>query len=136
MIPDAEIHSADPERESPRKQRRRRRNARPRERVKVTYADGSVQWKDARAFKGAKGRKKRPAQPSAYQRYLRSPEWRKRRRAALERDRHACQWCGCRYRLQVHHLTYERFGNERLEDLVTLCDDCHKGVHVAEREAA
>ncbi|WP_416212660.1 HNH endonuclease [Nostoc sp. DedQUE04] len=33
--------------------------------------------------------------------------------------------------LQVHHLTYENHGkeHEHLEDLITLCDDCHKKQH-------
>jgi hypothetical protein len=32
--------------------------------------------------------------------------------------------------LEVHHLTYDRFGgNERLEDLQTLCRDCHRTWH-------
>lgn len=30
--------------------------------------------------------------------------------------------------LDVHHLTYDRFGREELDDLVLLCRDCHKEV--------
>jgi hypothetical protein len=31
--------------------------------------------------------------------------------------------------LDVHHLTYVRFGHERLEDLLTLCRPCHDAAH-------
>jgi phage terminase large subunit GpA-like protein len=27
---------------------------------------------------------------------------------------------------EVHHLTYERFGHERMADLVVLCESCHE----------
>ena len=37
--------------------------------------------------------------------------------------------CGVKHRLQVHHLTYERLGNERDEDLKVLCWACHEREH-------
>jgi phage terminase large subunit GpA-like protein len=38
-----------------------------------------------------------------------------------------CERCGERTRrLEVHHLTYERFGRELLMDLQALCEPCHK----------
>lgn len=63
-----------------------------------------------------------------YQDYLRSKEWDQRRREALER-RSKCWICSSDENLQVHHLTYERLGHEYLEQLETLCDTCHRGVH-------
>jgi hypothetical protein len=63
-----------------------------------------------------------------YQEYLRSPEWRRKREKRLELDLYLCQKCGKtskEYRLEVHHLTYERLGRERMEDLQTLCILCH-----------
>ncbi len=63
-----------------------------------------------------------------YEEYLRSPEWRRKRARRLKLDRNACQKCGAtskEYRLEVHHLTYERLGDERMEDLQTLCVLCH-----------
>ncbi len=44
---------------------------------------------------------------------------------AIERDNHKCIECGAGESLQVHHLTYENEGHEKLEDLVTLCRGCH-----------
>lgn len=35
--------------------------------------------------------------------------------------------------VQLHHLTYERIGDERLTDLRPLCIRCHALVHVLER---
>lgn len=33
------------------------------------------------------------------------------------------------YRLEVHHLTYERIGHEHPDDLIVLCPACHADVH-------
>lgn len=44
-----------------------------------------------------------------------------RRIAVLHRDNYTCQCCGKKNcRLEVHHVK---------ENLITLCEDCHKGVH-------
>ena len=64
----------------------------------------------------------------SYERYMLSPEWRRKREQRLEFDQHTCQGCGAtskQYRLEVHHLTYERLENELIEDLQTLCVLCH-----------
>lgn len=67
-----------------------------------------------------------------YDRYLASPEWARKRAAALGRDRGLCCGCGVKPATQVHHLTYARVGREMLFDLVSVCDVCHDIVH-AER---
>lgn len=51
--------------------------------------------------------------------------WQQRKAAALERAEYACQVCNSRNSLQVHHRTYERYGNERPADLTVLCAFCH-----------
>ena len=64
----------------------------------------------------------------SYEDYLRSPAWRHKRERRLKLDGYTCQQCGktsMDYRLEVHHLTYERLGHERMEDLLTLCILCH-----------
>jgi len=64
----------------------------------------------------------------AYQRYMASDEWRQlRTRKIAEVGR--CQDCGATDRLEAHHLTYERFGHERPEDLQVLCHFCHMSEH-------
>ena len=61
-----------------------------------------------------------------YQQYLQTPEWFARRTAALRRAGYRCQLCNRTGRLEVHHRTYERRGNESPEDLIVLCDECHR----------
>lgn len=65
-----------------------------------------------------------------YQTYLKSRKWDTIRRKVLKRDEYRCQ---LNYShtgpLHVHHKTYERIGKERLSDLITLCESCHKMVH-------
>ena len=66
--------------------------------------------------------------------YYRSEAWRERRRERRERDGHRCVVCGFNYKryLVCHHITYKNFGNEPLEDLRTVCADCHRTASAAE----
>ena len=64
-----------------------------------------------------------------YRRYLRSAHWRTLRQQVLRRAGGRCETCGRAGRLEVHHLMYERRGNELLGDLRALCRDCHRDVH-------
>lgn len=54
-----------------------------------------------------------------------------RREAVLYRDNYTCQCCGKKNcRLEVHHIKFRRNGGtDDEENLITLCEDCHKGVH-------
>lgn len=65
----------------------------------------------------------------AYHEYLLSEEWAETRQRALERAMFRCQSCGSRDRLQAHHRTYERVGEESADDLIVLCAICHEKVH-------
>jgi hypothetical protein len=67
-----------------------------------------------------------------YQEYLRSEEWKQKRSEVLYRDGNCCQLCGDEDNLRVHHLTYNRVGDEALFDLVTLCSHCHANEHSKE----
>ena len=40
------------------------------------------------------------------------------------------------YRLEVHHLTYERVGHEHPDDLIVLCPACHAAAHGLEHHDA
>ncbi len=88
----------------------------------------------------------------AYEDYLASSRWRHVRRQALARARWRCQNPACPddavrwltdveisemavpYPLEVHHLTYERLGHERPDDLLVLCERCHSVEHGREPE--
>lgn len=69
-----------------------------------------------------------------YAAYIDSPTWAARRRRwfADERKagrRPACVVCGAGERLELHHLTYERLGSERHDDLAALCSADHAALH-------
>lgn len=74
-----------------------------------------------------------------YLSYLRSSEWKKRRKQALEWAGYQCQHCGdVSVGLHAHHVNYERLGEELQRDLLVLCEMCHDAEHRrldAEREA-
>lgn len=65
----------------------------------------------------------------AYREYIQSEAWRLKSRERLELDGYCCQGCGSRKRIRVHHVTYARFGNERITDLVSVCGECHDLIH-------
>ena len=83
-----------------------------------------------------------------YQRYLESAHWKKTRAAKLVLAGHRCEFrpirgehpkhgylygdrCGDSRKLQVHHLSYERIGAERDEDLEVLCKFHHLVRHAS-----
>lgn len=67
---------------------------------------------------------------TAYNIYVTSAAWGKKRRARLEIDQYRCTRCLSVSRLEIHHKTYRRIGWEDVEnDLVTLCINCHTAEH-------
>jgi DnaB-like helicase N terminal domain len=64
-----------------------------------------------------------------YQNYLRSDEWRAKRRLVMDRCGGLCEGCRNAPVSEVHHLTYEHVGDELLFELVGLCRECHQRVH-------
>lgn len=54
-----------------------------------------------------------------------------RRSAVLHRDNYTCQCCGKKNcRLEVHHIVFRsNGGTDDEENLITLCKECHDGVH-------
>lgn len=64
-----------------------------------------------------------------HKKYIQTEKWKLIRQQALERDGGKCAICGSNNRLEVHHMTYDNWKDEKLEDLVTLCKVCHRVVH-------
>lgn len=64
-----------------------------------------------------------------YEDYIKSDEWKKRREWALYFWEYRCSLCFSEDDLQVHHRTYQRLGNENLNDLIVLCKSCHERFH-------
>ena len=56
------------------------------------------------------------------------------REHALVRDKYTCQCCGKRNcRVEAHHIVFRsNGGSDSLDNLITLCEDCHKAVHLGE----
>lgn len=72
-------------------------------------------------------------EPDEYTSYMASARWAQKRAWKLEAVGHRCEKCGqSKYSgvLDVHHLTYDRLGHERLEDLQVLCKQCHEGADI------
>jgi 5-methylcytosine-specific restriction endonuclease McrA len=65
----------------------------------------------------------------SYGAYLNGPKWKERRTEALQRAGYRCQRCKADEALEVHHLTYDRLGFERPQDLMVLCNPCHADEH-------
>lgn len=82
---------------------------------------------------------RRPAHSAQYKAHLRSPEWARIRRDALERAGYRCAYCGqtkAKLRtlgrhLEVHHSSYRNLGHEQPEDLTVLCAGGRGGCHAA-----
>jgi len=83
------------------------------------------QWR--RLISGATGPKRR----RLYFLYLRSQAWKQRRAEAIRASGGCCDECGTPHVEEVHHVTYARLGNERLEDLASVCVRCHRLAHTA-----
>jgi hypothetical protein len=60
-----------------------------------------------------------------YHRHLASREWALLKIQVRERSGGLCERCGAKQQA-THHLTYERLGHERLEDLLGVCNPCHE----------
>jgi 5-methylcytosine-specific restriction endonuclease McrA len=72
-----------------------------------------------------------------YYRYIRSDAWREKRALFFKSKLpKLCASCGAIWRpgFHLHHRTYKRLGNERLCDLILLCEPCHDALHVAHRK--
>ena len=66
---------------------------------------------------------------SEYIEYLKSDDWKERRKYLMELANWTC--CQCDNKAtQLHHLKYDNLGNEELDiDVIPLCKDCHDNIH-------
>jgi hypothetical protein len=82
-----------------------------------------------------------------YDQYLAMPHWQllRNRRLEEQRDKHGFNFCErCQKKapeqvtretaLHVHHLTYERLGEELHQDLQIICRKCHEPEHGHDRK--
>lgn len=67
---------------------------------------------------------------SEYFAFIKSSKWKAIRTDLILSRGAFCENCGATHRLEVHHLTYKRFGGrERKSDLKILCNKCHRKIH-------
>jgi hypothetical protein len=66
---------------------------------------------------------------ATYAEYLRSRHWRRFRVEYKKARPWQCAICHDSDRLELHHVTYERLGQERLDDVRPLCQVCHSTLH-------
>ena len=64
-----------------------------------------------------------------YDDYLKSPEWKRRRKKIFDRANGICEGCLSRPATQVHHLSYKHVTKEFAFELVALCENCHDRYH-------
>ncbi len=69
----------------------------------------------------------------AYEKYIASQEWGKKRLERIKLDKGECRGCGDTEKLHVHHKYpsgYKNIPDESvIDDLTTLCEDCHEALH-------
>jgi hypothetical protein len=64
-----------------------------------------------------------------YDLYLATDKWRGFKNSIISKRGFNCELCSSKKNIQVHHLTYERLGNEMPEDVMILCKKCHEKAH-------
>ena len=62
-----------------------------------------------------------------YPRYLRSPEWKQKRKQVMDACGSRCA-CGAVAK-EVHHKSYDSVGDEDLDHLEAVCSECHIAIH-------
>jgi hypothetical protein len=71
-----------------------------------------------------------------YPEYLETDHWKLLRMKVFADRKGICEICGLHMvrGFQAHHKTYERVGHENIEDLMLLCNRCHRNQHPEKQE--
>lgn len=69
-----------------------------------------------------------------YKKYIASPKWKAKCEQYFAVYGYWCKACGKKRDLHIHHLSYDRFGRELLSDLISLCQEHHRGAHAYHRK--
>lgn len=93
-----------------------------------TRKDIANNKKNRRSFKSKKKRANDKYKKEYYD-YLKSKEWADIRIDLFNARGKKCEYCDNVEKLQIHHLHYRNIFKEEPEDLVILCDSCHKNEH-------
>lgn len=72
---------------------------------------------------------RRGASKLAYDTYITSSKWERRKAKYYARHEKRCRACGSTEDIHLHHHTYKRLGKEHDNDLIPLCSEHHGAVH-------
>ncbi len=101
--------------------------------IRFEYSEGRFdEWKEAKHVEAMwllEELRLENFQNDKYNLHLNSDTWKSKRKLVLQRDNNICQRCKVSPATEVHHLTYKNLGNEPLEDLLSVCHDCHMVIH-------
>jgi hypothetical protein len=64
-----------------------------------------------------------------YEEYLQTPHWKAKREEALKFWEYRCCLCYAEGPFHIHHRNYYHLFAEQMNDILVLCDDCHKRHH-------
>jgi 5-methylcytosine-specific restriction endonuclease McrA len=71
-----------------------------------------------------------PTRPDPHGLRLDAVSYERLRQQVLRRDGWRCQSCGTMANLEIHHKEFRSHsGHDSEENLITLCTQCHAGVH-------
>lgn len=60
--------------------------------------------------------------------YLKSIEWKNKRKIILDRDNYKCRCCN-KEATEVHHINYNNVMKEDFKSLISVCRNCHEKIH-------
>ena len=98
------------------------------EKIAFTFISGYLD----RALKKYNAKCQRNKEIAQYHQSLKDGRWQRRRLEIMERDGFKCCDCGTTDELNVHHIQYiagRKPWEYDDEDLITLCEKCHKKRH-------
>ena len=65
-----------------------------------------------------------------YSIYLQTDHWKNFSEKAIANSHYKCKLCNKeKAKLNVHHKTYENRGHETYDDVIVLCEECHRLIH-------
>lgn len=65
----------------------------------------------------------------SYYDYIKSDQWYQLTAPIRQRNGGICEVCQMRYGDSIHHRTYIRLGAEDADDLLHVCNPCHRLIH-------
>lgn len=103
--------------------------------VDITTRTSNTKKKKAKKKpKRRKNNKKFKHLSPEYVEYMQSKAW-KEKSNAWRKEAGCCEVCGGTKKLQCHHKHYQTFKNERREDIMVVCTQCHANIHALQKAA-